>query len=299
MTPPPTRRRFLCIAAAFAAGPVATPARALPASWSGRGFGGDISIRLDGPPDVTGPALAAARAVLARAEALFSLHDPGSALSRLNARGRLSPVPSDLADILALSDRLHAATGGLFDPTVQPLWRALATGGDTAAARALVGWDRVRRDNDAVQLAPGQALTLNGIAQGHATDMVTQVLASHGLTRALVNIGEYRALGGPWRLGLSDPAQGLVGTRALTSGAIATSSPAATLVGGHAHILHPAGLPPAWSTVSVEAPSAALADGLSTALCLADSAAIRRLRRAFPEVARITLVAGNGDLHTL
>ena len=150
-----------------------------------------------------------------------------------------------------------------------------------------------------MRLGAGQALTLNGVAQGFAADLVRADLAAAGFGHALVNLGEFAALGGPWRLGIVDPTWGEMATRSLTGTAIATSSPGATLVGGHSHILDPRGQAPRWSTVSVEADSAALADGLSTALCLADEAGVRAIRARLTGVGAITLIAANGDLTTL
>lgn len=51
-------------------------------------------------------------------------------------------------------------------------------------------------DAELIKPAPSQALTFNGIAQGFATDLVADVLRDHCLTNTLVNIGEYRAMGG-------------------------------------------------------------------------------------------------------
>ena len=197
-----------------------------------------------------------------------------------------------------IADRLHLATEGRFDPTVQPLWRALATGGDADAARRLIGWRRVRLGTPTT-LGAGQALTLNGVAQGYATDMVTDALAAEGFADVLVNIGEFRAGDGDWRVGVEDPEEGLVRTATLRSRAIATSSPAATRVGGAPHIFGPEGDAPIWSTVSVEADTAAMADGLSTALCLAGEADAIRIARSLPGVRRLTLVAKGGDMRSI
>ncbi|MFQ6549106.1 FAD:protein FMN transferase [Aestuariibius sp. 2305UL40-4] len=287
------RRRFLMISAAMAA----TPALASRERWTGRALGAEAQITLEAPPDVADKALAAARATLAEIEGLFTLHAP-SALTELNANGRLRMNPA-FADLVQAADHAHHLTGGLFDPTVQPLWRALAEGRDPGPASALIGWERVIHDNLAITLDAGQALTFNGIAQGYATEAVRRTLTAHGLTRALIHVGEYAAISGPYRLGLSDPAHGLVATRTLTGGAIATSSPAATPLAGGGHILHQTARP-RWSTVSVEGPDATLADALSTALCLADLDSVREIRaRAGDAISRITLIDADGNIRTL
>lgn len=288
------RRRFLQILAAAVPACAAGPAHA--ARWQGVALGADCAVELEGPGAEA--ALAALPGRLRDIEGLFSLYDPVSDLARLNTAGRLVAPRPEMRAILALCDDLHRATAGRFDPSVQPLWRALAEGGDTGAARAAIGWHRIVLEGD-IRLAAGQALTLNGIAQGFAADLVRDELARAGFTHALVNLGEFASLGGPWQIGVADPALGLVTTRSLTGTAIATSSPAATLVGGQSHILDPFGGLPQWATVSVEADSAALADGLSTALCLADLKAAQAIRKTFPGVRGITLVAEDGDLTTL
>lgn len=289
------RRRFLAISAAAL---TAAPARAETARWRGRALGAEAEITLRGPGESTDRALAAARVALARAEALFSLYDPESALSRLNRDGALTAPPPELTAILHLSDEIHRATEGRFDPTVQPLWRALATGGDAAQAQRLIGWDRVRL-GDPLHLGPGQALTLNGVAQGFATDMVSAALAAEGFSETLVNIGEFRAGDGDWRIGVSDPAAGIVRVARLSRGAIATSSPFADRVAGGAHILGPRGEAPRWSTVSVEAETAALADALSTALCLGGRPLAARAALRLRGVRRVTLVDEEGNLRTV
>ncbi|MGS4944783.1 FAD:protein FMN transferase [Meridianimarinicoccus sp. RP-17] len=291
-----TRRRFLAILGAAAALP--GTAQATAPAWTGIALGAEATITLDGPAALTAPALAEAVAALRRVERLFSLYDAGSDLSRLNASGRLDRPGADWAALLRIADRVHHATEGRFDPTVQPLWRALAAGRDPGPARAAIGWHRIRHGAEAITLDTGQALTLNGIAQGYATDAVRAVLRRHGFTRSLVNIGEFAGDGGPWRLGLADPAQGIVLERTLADGAMATSSPGAMTLGPHGHILPTAGHAPVWSTVSVEADSATLADAASTALCMADRAVIAGIARALPGLRRITVIDTDGNIAT-
>lgn len=290
-----TRRRFLTISAATA---TAFGTQAHATSWQGRAFGADIALRLTGPRHITDPALAAARRTLREIEARFSLFDPGSDLSRLNRTGSLLAPEAHMQALLRSARQAHDLTEGLFDPTVQPLWQAAAQGLQAEAAIAAMGFHRVQIGADRITLDPGQALTLNGIAQGYATDCVAELLQSYGLTQALVNIGEYRSVGGPWRLGLADPSAGLLGHRTLQNGATATSSPAAMQVGAVGHILHPTARSQ-WSTVSVEATSATWADALSTALVLAPLPQIVALRQSLPDVTRVTLVDAQGDVTTL
>lgn len=290
---PLTRRRFLTISAMA----LALPARAEPIRWQAQAMGAQAEVTLHAPAPLAEQAIQAVQQEIARGEALFSLYDSASALVRLNRDGRLPNPDPTFCTLLRQCDKAHHLTGGAFDPTVQPLWQALATGGDTDAARTLIGWPRVSISADQITLAPGQALSLNGIAQGYVTDRVAARLRTLGLGRVLVNIGEFSALGGPWHLGIADPEWGLVATRTLTDRAIATSSSRATLVGGHSHILGRTA--PLWSSVSVETNSAALADALSTGFALMPENAIHTVLPRLPGSTRVLLVTFEGETRVL
>ncbi len=292
-----TRRRLIAISAA-AALPSATRAAA-PVRWSGIALGAEATLTLDGPEETARPALDAALSEIRRLESYFSLYDPDSILSRLNRDGAINEAPREFHDLFSHIDRIHTQTGGLFDPTIQGPWAALARR-ELRDEWGYVGWRYVQtRGSRGFRLINNQQMTLNGIAQGYITDRVVAVLKDHGLTDAFVDIGEQSAIGLPRRLGLEDPVQGQVGTVTLRNTAIATSSPMATPLADHGHILHPESpsWSPRWSTVSVEATSATLADGLSTALCLAEMPRIRRLR-GLHGVRRILLVDLDGNVRT-
>ena len=192
------RRRFLAVVACAALTGSAAPPPP-PLRWRGVAFGADIAITLVGAEGTEGAAaLAAARSEIARIEALFSLYRPDSALSRLNRDGALEAPPPEFRALLAEARNMAAATQGFFDPTVQPLWRALAAGEDEREGelRSLVDWRGLEHGLRAVRLAhPGMALTANGIAQGWAADRVAALLRRRGYRNALVTLGEYAALG--------------------------------------------------------------------------------------------------------
>lgn len=286
----PNRRRFLALAAAA----TAFPAMASPVRWQGYALGAEVSLTLHAPRRQAESALRDVRMLLGTIERLFSLYDPGSAISRLNDAGLLRAPDPGFSALLRLCDQLHRATGGVFDPAIQSRWLDFARG---RAGPRHIGWEGVRHSTTRVRLAPGQALTFNGIAQGFATDLARKSLFANGLSHALVNIGEFVALGGPFRLGIADPDLGLVRVVSLENRARSTSSPGAmTLVGGQAHILHPDGRAPLWSTVSVEADSAAIADGASTAFCVMSEAEITETLGHLPGRPIATLIAADGDV---
>ncbi len=273
-----TRRRFLTITAAA----MAAPSVALSggdAQWNGHAMGARARMTLSGVSALEArPVFAAIETELDRLERIFSLYRSDSALGRLNRTGRLQAVPADLREVLRICGALHDATGGAFDPTVQPMWEALARHGTVAEARARIGWHRVQREGTGLRLSePGMALTLNGIAQGYMTDRIAALLRARGYRDILVDMGEVAGFGrspegGAWQAGIGQANGEIVRRVTLKDRALATSSPMGTVLdasGRQGHILDPRGNGgPVHDTASVSAPRAAVADGLSTALCL-------------------------------
>jgi thiamine biosynthesis lipoprotein len=267
------RRRFLTITAAAIASPKALPAST--ASWRGTALGAPASIILGG----TGRAEAAdtfeaVAAELDRLENIFSLYRSASALSQLNRSGRLDEPPRELVDLLVLCGALHDATDGAFDPSVQPLWLALARGGKFDLSS--VGWAGVAFGPDRIAFArPGMALTLNGVAQGFVTDRIASLLRARGFADVLVETGEIAALGTrfgtPWQTDIATTEGQVVRSLSLADRALAVSATSGTMLGpvsGHILDPRPGGSGPRQRLVAVSADRAVIADGLSTGCCL-------------------------------
>lgn len=293
----PARRRFLGIIAASSALALAPSYRRrahaaiAPTRWQGVALGADAELRLYHPDRQAAEQLIdRALQELRRLEGVFSLYRDDSALSILNRQGYLADPPSDLVRLLSESRHYAALTGGLFDPSVQPLWRVYADhfaqtdaspGGpaqnDIARALQSVSYKSIQIDPQRIELQPGMALTLNGIAQGYITDRVTDLFRNAGLERALVDMGEIRGLDSSvtaegWRVGLADPrspdqilTQVPISNQALaTSGGYGTPLDAA---GRYSHLFdpHTGRARPLYRSVSVMASTATAADALSTA----------------------------------
>ena len=300
------RRRFISIAAAFAsAGPRAALAQELQTfTWHGVALGAEASLTLQHHDKAkAADAINACLAEVTRLEGIFSLFRPDSALLQLNASGHLDEAPADLRLLLAEALRLSEVTGGAFDPTIQPLWALYARHFNTqpdardgpdvhdiAAARSLVDWRKVVVDGGTIRLlAPGMAVSVNGIAQGYITDKVGDLLKARGFAHVLVNMGEQLALGpkwdgGTWRVAITDPVQPgrTIAILPLASGAVATSGGygcSFDTAGRFTHILDPQTGEPArdWSSVTVIATRATTADGLSTAVAAAPASEAARL----------------------
>lgn len=331
----PTRRRVLAIAAAVAGvallprpawSGVGRPADGVPedlapVTWTGIALGAVASLRIHHPDRAVAERLVAASvAEMRRLEAVFSLYRDDSAVAELNRTGALVAPPPELVTLLARCDDVVRLTGGVFDPTVQPLWRCYAdhfaangpqAGPPPAAvlreALERVGWDGLRHGRDRIAFARrGMALTLNGIAQGFVTDRVVALLRDAGLSHALVDMGEIRAIGDrpgrrPWRVAI-EPAEGsdTATPRAamprqvidVVDRAVATSAAAGFRfdpAGRCNHLLDPrsGGCAGPTRRVTVTADDATTADALSTAFGLMDEPGIAAVLAACPGVARI------------
>ena len=300
-----TRRRFIAISAA--AGLVG-PASALDRNtWSGRALGAEATITLLGLPAKTQPALEAAIGTLRRLEAQFSLYDSRSVLSKLNANGH-AIVPPEFSALMTKTAQAHRQTQGLFDPTIQPLWQALALSPDMddlqhSALLNLVDWNNVRHETNTVSFAkPNMAITLNGIAQGFVTDRVTAVLRAHGFKDTLVNVGEFSVGDTSTKMTVAEADGTPIKSLDLRGSAIATSSPnALQLSENTGHIIHPRidRAPSVWKTISVVADTACFADAYSTALCLAPDTRLARRLISHNQARLIILQDTKGNLTTL
>lgn len=325
-----TRRRFIGISAA-ACGLTLLPfeyrgrAEASVVSWSGVALGAAASLQVHHPDRGEAQRLInRAVAELRRLEAIFSLYRDDSALTLLNRRGVLEAPAPELVRLLAEARRYAALTGGVFDPTVQPLWGLYAAhfarpdayaGGPSPAERetalALVGFDRVHAGRDRIAFATrGMALTLNGIAQGFITDRVVELLLEGGIAQCLVDMGEARALGSKpdgaaWTLGIADPDRpgGLTAILPLADQAAATSGGYGFRFdreGRFSHLLDPrTGLSAnRYKSVTVLLPTATAADALSTAFTLMPPAEISVVLRAVGQ-GKALLITADGERQEL
>ena len=293
-----TRRRFLQVLMAATATPVRGDRKA---TWHDQAFGARVSVTSRGPfAERLDRDASMILARLRELESIFSLYQPDSALSRLNATGELRHPPQELVDLLVRTQTLYRMTDGLFNPAIQTKWHALASG-DPGWADIPAGDPHLLEvSSERVVLASsGNALTLNGIAQGYASDAIATLVRNLGYAHCLVNVGEFVAVGDDWRIGIAGSAGNIIEALTLSERAVATSSAAALEFQGQSHIMHPSGsVPPQWNSVSVVADNATLADGLSTALIHIPRSRIADLAGNMPlgVVHRIVLERADGQV---
>ena len=318
-----TRRRMIAIAATAAGSALLNGGRIAqagdPVRWHGSALGAQVSIEIYHPDRAEAHRLVDSCVQdVRRLEQQFSLYRAGSAICSLNRTGILVSPEADMIALLKASLLFAGLTNGAFDPTVQPLWQLYAdhfssekpdpegpSPQQLAETLTKVGHSGLLVSADRVALTRrGAAITLNGIAQGYATDRVVDRLRGAGLSTTLVNMGEIRAIGArpegtPWRVGLADPDRpgALTETIDLVDRAVATSAGAGfrfDTKGRFTHLFDPATgrSPSLYSTVSVIAPTATEADALSTAFSLMPATRIRDIVAVRPNVQARVVEAG-------
>ncbi|MCA3444748.1 MAG: FAD:protein FMN transferase [Rhodobacter sp.] len=250
------------------------------------------------------PVQSALQAAVEAVDAQMSTWKPDSDLMRLNAApvGPWRDIPPDLARVLKLGLDIGRASDGAFDIGMGDAVRAWGFGpapADPQAIRAAMAASRrpahevLDLDGSRVRKTAPLMLDLNGIAKGHGVDRLAEVLSDHGLRDALVGIdGEMRATGlrpdgQPWTIAVEAPDPDRRAPRSiltLQDAAVATSGDyrhRVTVQGRHlSHTMDPgrgAPLVACPASVSVIAPSCAMADAWATALMVAGVDAGARL----------------------
>lgn len=257
--------------------------------------------------------VAVARAALDEAdrlEALLTVFRDTSALVRVNRTARDGAVRAEpeLFELLRLSSRMHAATGGAFDITSTPLsrcWGFLRREGrlpslaEIEAARARVGMEHVELDPARHTIhfrRPGIELNLGAIGKGYALDSMARLLWTHGCRQAVLSAGgsSVVAIGGGWPgwtidLRSRQMARNRIARLRLRDGALATSGAGEQFVDvngtRYGHVLDPRTGWPASGVVSVSVVTrdAAVADALSTACLIAGESLAARYCAENPE----------------
>lgn len=138
-----------------------------------------------------------------RVEDRLTVFRDSSEVSRVNSRAdrEAVPVSEELFSLLETAARLHAQTGGAFDPTSTPLsktWGFLRRAGrlpqeaEIDEARAKTGMAHVVREKEArtVRFArPGLELSFGSLGKGHALDRMAAALRERGVPAALLSAG--------------------------------------------------------------------------------------------------------------
>lgn len=226
---------------------------------------------------------------------LMSTYMPDSELSRFNQSpaNEWFNVSPEIIEVLAMAADIYRLSEGSFDVTVGPLVNLWGFGPNPGpdqvpAAKQIneiletIGFEHLQVRADALRKNVDLYVDLSAIAKGYAVDQLASLLDNHGIQRYLVEIGgELRGKGvnaqdQPWRVAVELPESNqripyriieLVDMGMATSGDYRNYFEQ----GGvrYSHTIDPAtGYPIRHNlaSVTVLAPSTAMADGLATAI---------------------------------
>lgn len=269
------------------------------------------------------PAAQEAFELLDALEDQLTVYRDHSEVSRLNRTACHRPVRIEarLFGLLQLAAAIHGASDGAFDITSGRLikaWgffrgpRRVPEADELEAIRAAVGMSHVELDEThrAVRYRrPELEINLGSIGKGYALDRLTEQLATrwnlpaillHGGASSVYAKGSPTSAAKGWRVRIRHPwvASRHLAEVWLRDRALGTSAATFQFLRYKGrklgHILDPrTGWPAAGlASVSVLAPTAALADGLSTAFYVGGIELARRYCEAHPEVGTILLAEG-------
>ena len=159
-------------------------------------------------------------------DASLSMFNKQSVIARIN-RNECDSTDALFENMFTEAQSVSELSGGAFDITVAPLvneWGfGLRQGEDNAVSqqvidsvKTFVGYQHVMvYDHRLLKDDRRTTLDASAIAKGYGCDVVAQVLAEHGCTDYLVEIGGEVVLRGvndkgePWRIGIAKPQDGL------------------------------------------------------------------------------------------
>lgn len=256
-------------------------------------------------------------------EAQLSVYQADSEISRLNqtaAERRVVTEPG-LFELLRVAKQISADTQNAFDLTTDPLihlWRdcrtanRLPTESEINQRLAHVSMDLIEMDDEARSvtfLKPGVSINVNAIGKGYALDRVAESILKDGPNTYLLHGGHSSLLarglhqGHGWPIGIGNPifTDRRLGTLLLQDQAMATSGSNIQYFRVHGerygHILDPrTGWPVEHSlSVTAIAPTAAMADALSTAFYVLGPDRTQKYCQRHPEVGVISIPLPRGD----
>ncbi|WP_159990448.1 FAD:protein FMN transferase [Pelistega ratti] len=281
-----------------------------PVIWQGMALGAAADIRFfDVSQEKVDQLMPTIEKEIERLEHIFSLYQEKSVLNELNQKGFLAYPPADLLTVLSQSQYVYRLTKGKFDPSIQVLWKVYAEALEKNPRHLqppskeviqqtlnLVDFSAVEFNENYIKYhKQGLALSLNAIAQGYITDKVTDIIRQAGIKRALINVGEIRGLDseqkGEWQVGIKNPMdqESIFFTIPLQNGGVSTSGGYGTVFdqqGQFTHLFNPktGDNKDTYQSVTVVAPTASLADALSTAFAVSSLDEIKAVLQTLPEL---------------
>ena len=285
-----------------------------------RAMNSEIIVAAEGDPIDLRSGFERVRGFIHDQELRFTRFSDESELMRLNrAAGRWFRASADLFEIVEAACRLHAQTGGLFNPAVltalqqagydrsfDQLGDVPTPSGALPAAAAVpdLGWIEFDAKGRRIRLPAGVQLDLGGIAKGWIAERAPRLLADYTQVCAVSAGGDMFMIGLPtgesaWQVALEGPRDRDLSLAVLHIGAdtaVATSSVTRRrwITGGRPrhHLIDPRSGEPTdsdWLSVTVVSSEAAEAEAMAKALLIAGSASSSGLRDRDPKLVMIAV----------
>lgn len=249
-------------------------------------------------------------------EKIFSVHDPESEISRLNALKQME-VSEELLFLINKSIEISSTTEGAFDITALPLialYRNAEKEGvppsDILIKETVkqIGWNRIKIEGSMVKIPCG--IDMGGIAKGYIVDRTAGFLKERGVESALINAGGdiyclgKNPKGRKWSIGIQNPLRKDAVKKIIhiTGRGIATSGDYERYLAikgkKYGHIVNPAtgkSVQDFPAGVTVIAGDAATADGLATAFFVLGAEKSIQLADRMENV-EVLLIDGRGNV---
>lgn len=180
-------------------------------------------------------------------EVQFSTNLEGSDVYRINQAAGVEAVEVDKETFAVIKQALNIAeqSKGKFDISIGAVTNLWQIGSDDArkpsddeidAALPLIDYRKITIDEENLTVkleVKGMVIELGGISKGYIGGRVRDILASHGVTTAIINLGGNVVVMGTspsneegWNVGVQDPDETrgqVVGTQRVIDGAVVTS----------------------------------------------------------------------------
>ena len=170
-------------------------------TWSGIGFGIDMSFELQGVSEIQGDRISAATEQrIQELEQSFSLYLENSELRILNRERALHKPTQDFLNVLQMAELLSRRTKGYYQPAIHGAWSSLELRKSDpekwvqlCEEATLKG---VKVSNVSVEMTQASTqLSFNALVQGYLADQVKDVIVRAGVKSAVLHLGETYGVG--------------------------------------------------------------------------------------------------------
>lgn len=269
-----------------------------------------VSIQATSKSKKVGAQIDSVFAYIKTLEKKLNDYDPNSWVSRLNSAGGASfPMDPDAYALLTIADSLYQMTDGAFDITIKPLYDLWGFSDSTLVISDSlprtppdslliketlknIGFNRIRYNRKTIILPKGMQISFGALAKGYALEKAQEFMQRSGFINGQLDCVSSMTFFGQKLaqiVHIQHPrpeTQNTIGNFKLKNGSLSTSGDYQQYFDyagqRYHHIIDPNSGYPVQGTYSVTVitPSAAWADGLSTALfLLPPNLAIEKLKQ--------------------